>query len=201
MRSAIVMMFTLLMCSGCALTTASINVPYQSITQASHVPGAGDITVAVATTDQRTTYRDRVSSKKNGYGMEMAAIIASNDIPTTVGGAFTQELAAHGYNIGPGDANLQISLVQFYNDFKIGFLSGDAIANVAFNVEIVSPGGTIAFTRYYQGTGDNPNIQIAGGDNAQIALVKAFQNAVASAVDDPEFLKALSAAGAKAPTS
>jgi uncharacterized lipoprotein len=200
-RAIFVLIFTAFLCSGCALTTATIEVPYQSLTPAAAVPGANGVTVSVSTTDGRTTNRDRVGSKKNGYGMDMAAIVASNNIPDTVGDAFKQELTARGFKIGPNGVSLQIELVQFYNDFKIGFFAGDAVANVAFNVEILTPGGTIEFSKYYQGTGDNPNIQIAGGDNAQIALIKAFQDAVASAVQDPAFIQALIKAGAALPTS
>jgi uncharacterized lipoprotein len=193
------MVFAALLCSGCALTTATIDVPYQSIAPAAPVAGAGGVTVAVSTEDARTTYRDRVSTKKNGYGVEMAPIVASNNIPDTVSDALTKELSARGFKIGQGGVGLKIQLVQFYNDFKPGFFAGDAVANVAFNAQIMAPGGGIAFSKYYEGDGINPNIQIAGGDNARIALIKAFQTAIASAVNDPDFIKALIAAGAKAP--
>lgn len=199
MRAFFALICTAMLCSGCALTTATIDVPYQPLGPTAPAPGAAGITVTVSATDGRTTNQDRVGVKKNGYGMEMAPIVASNNIPDTVAGAFQQELAARGFTIGANGVGLQVQLVQFYNDFKSGFLAGDAVANVAFNVEVMAPSGTIVFTKYYQGTGDNPNIQIAGGDNARIALISAFQSAVASAVDDPAFIKALIAAGGKAP--
>lgn len=188
-----------LLCSGCALTTAKIDVPYQSITTPAPVAGASSIKVNVVATDGRTTNRDRVGSKKNGYGMDMAPIVATNDIPSTVQDAFAQELSARGFKLGPNDVTLNIDLVEFYNDFHLGFFSGDATANVAFNAEIVAPGNRIVFSKYYSGTGDDPNIQLMGGDNARTALIKAFQAAVASAVSDPAFINGLIAAGAKAP--
>jgi len=186
------------LCSGCALTTATIDVPYQSITQPQAVSGASNVTVAVNTTDARTTYRDRVGTKKNGYGMEMAAIVASNDIPSSVTAAFQQELQARGFKIGNGGPTLQIELVQFYNDFKVGLFAGDAVSNVAFNTKIIAPNGAILFSKYYQGTGENPGVEIAGGSEAQVALIKAFQAAVASAVNDPDFINALVNSGAVA---
>jgi uncharacterized lipoprotein YajG len=205
MRKILVALIFALSCSGCSLSTAQIDVPYQpashttaSITTAS-IPDAGDVFVTVATTDGRTTYRDRVSSKKNGYGMEMAAIVATNDLPTTVSDAFKQELAARGFKIGPHGAAVQVELVRFYNDFKNGFFSGDAVANVAFNVKVLSPVSSIVFTKYYEGTGTEPNIQLAGGDNARAALIKAFTASVNSAVSDPDFINAVLAAGGQAP--
>jgi hypothetical protein len=62
------------------LTTDNIEVPYRSLAARPPTPGASGITIAVKASDERTTYRDRVSSKKNGYGMEMAPIVATNDV-------------------------------------------------------------------------------------------------------------------------
>jgi len=198
-RAFFVLLCTALLCGGCAFTTDTIDVPYQSIGPAAPVANASGITVTVTSTDGRTTYRDRVSTKKNGYGVECAPILANNDIPATVANAFSQELSARGFKIGDNGVTLKVEVVQFYNDFKPGFFAADAVSNVAFNTEIVAPGGAIAFSKYYQGTGENPNVQLAGGSEARVALIKAFQSAVASAVNDPDFTKSLVAAGAKAP--
>jgi uncharacterized lipoprotein len=126
--------------------------------------------------------------------MEMAAITASNDIPSTVTEAFKQELNERGFRIGANGALVHVDLVRFYNDFKTGFFSGDAVANVAFTVKVSAPNGATTFAKYYEGTGTEPNIQIAGSDNARTALIKAFSSSVNSAVSDPEFIRAVMAA-------
>jgi uncharacterized lipoprotein len=196
MRSVLGLVCAALLCSGCALTTATIDVPYQqAAAPAAPAAGAAGTSVSVAATDSRTTYRDRVSTKKNGYGMEMAAIVPSNDLPATVRDAFSQELTARGFKLGQGGAAMTIELVRFYNDFKTGFFSGDAVATVAFNVKITGPGGASVFSKYYEGSGTEPNIQLAGGSNARAALIKAFQTSVASAVNDPDLIHALVATG------
>lgn len=187
----------LLACSGCALTTAAIDIPYQSTVAATPVPGASATTLDVNTADTRGSYRDRVSTKKNGYGMEMAAIVSSSDLPTKVTEAFRQELSARGFRIGPDGATVHVDLVRFYNDFKNGIFSGDAVANVAFNVKVSAPNGTTAFSKYYEGSGTEPNIQIAGGDNARAALIKAFSGSVNSVMSDPDFIRAVVAAGGR----
>lgn len=181
--------------SGCALTTETIDVPYQpdNATRAS-VDGASSTTVAVTAVDNRATYRDRVSSKKNGYGMEMAAIIASNDIPVAVGDAVKSELQARGYKIGSGGLEVKIELVKFYNDFKNGMFSGDANAEVSMNVKVVRPDQSIVFSKFYTATGTEPNIQLATGSNARAALIIAFRNVVTSVVADPDLHKALTGA-------
>ena len=191
-----------LLCSGCALTTARIDVPYQPVSGAAMgVPGANSVFVTVTARDGRTTYRDRVGSKKNGYGMEMAAIIATNDLPISISDAFTRELVARGFRIGPQGAAVNVEFVRFYNDFKTGFFSGDAVATVAFNVKVTSPGAGVIFTKYYEGTGTEPGIQISSGDNARAALIKAFAASVNSALSDPDFIHAVLTAGSTAPRS
>jgi len=179
------------MTSACALTSETIDVPYQSTAPTTPVAGAAGETVAVAATDGRTTYRDRVSSKKNGYGMEMAPIVASNDIPQTVADAIQQELTAEGYKIGPGHAHLKVEVVKFYNDFKTGMFSGTAVANVALNVKVIGPGNQLIYAKYYDASGTDPHIMMYSGDNARVALIKAFANAVDSVVSDPALQQAL----------
>ena len=201
MKNIFALIVTAFLCSGCALVTSKINIPYKPLAAATPVAGASAVTVSVSATDARTDNRDRVGVKKNGYGMNMAAIVASNNIPNTVRDAFKQELAARGFRIGPSGIPLQIQVVQFYNSFKLGFFAGKAVANVAFNVQMAEPNGSMTFSKYYAGTGVEPGIQIAGGDNARTALIKAFQAAVASTMNDPAFIKALLASGSRAPTT
>lgn len=177
-------------------------MPYEGSGQpVAVILGAADSTVQVTTTDARTTYRDRVSTKKNGYGIELAAVAPSNDLAMTVTDAFQQELAARGFRIAPGGTTVRVQIVRFYNDFKNGFFSGDAVATVAFNVQVASPRTSLSFSKYYEGTGTEANILIGGGDNARAALIKAFRAGVNSALADDDFIRALVAAGAQRPAS
>jgi uncharacterized lipoprotein YajG len=180
--------------SGCALTTDRIDVPYQPVGAVAPVADASASSVSVASRDARSTYRDRVSTKKNGYGMEMAAILATNDIPQTVTGALTQTLTAEGYRIGPGHAAMAIDVLRFYNDFKIGFFSGDALADVELMVTIRDPANNIVFSRNYVGEGKEADVMLASGSNARAALIRAFQNVVNSIAGDQALHAAIKAA-------
>jgi uncharacterized lipoprotein YajG len=180
--------------SACAFTTDRIDVPYQSTNNAAPIVGASAATLSVAANDARTTYRDRVSTKKNGYGMEMAAIIATNDIPQTVGKAIEQELRARGYEIGPGHATISVAVHRFYNDFQVGFFSSDATASVVLDVTVRDPASSIVFAKSYSGIGREANILMVSGSNARAALIKAFQNAVNSVVSDKALQAAIFAA-------
>lgn len=53
--------------------------------------------------DQRLD-KSKVSSKKNGYGMEMAPITAAEDVAVTVRKAIEQELQARGFALGSDTA-------------------------------------------------------------------------------------------------
>ncbi len=195
MMKRLVLFAALLLCNGCALITSTIDIPYQPVSSAAPVPGAAADTVAVSAVDMRTTYRDRVGTKKNGYGMEMAAIVPAVDPTVSLTDAFDQELKARGFRIGPGGASVKIELIRFYNDHKVGFFSADAVANVAFNVRVSGPDGKSAFSKFYEGDGTEANNLTVGADNARAALIKAFAAGVNSAVSDPDFIQAVMAAG------
>jgi uncharacterized lipoprotein YajG len=186
--------FCVLMCwavSACALTKDYIDVPYQAGANLAVVEGAPAAKVSVTGTEGRTVYKDRVSVKKNGYGMEMAEIVARNDVPETVARAIEQELSSLGFAIGPGGSVVNVTVTRFYNDFKTGFFSGDAVAEVNLNVTVVGPDKVITYSKYYEAGGIEKNIMMASGDNARAALIIALRNAVASVTNDAELQKAL----------
>lgn len=197
MKRLIVSALLLLGCSGCALIKSTIDIPYQPVAAATVVPGASTTTVALSATDIRATFRDRVGTKKNGYGMEMAAIVPAVDPSTSLTEAFDQELRARGFRIGPGGASVKIELIRFYNDHKIGFFTADAVANVAFNVKVTGQDGKSSFSKYYEGDGTEANNLVVGADNARAALIKAFAAGINSAVSDPDFIQAVLAAGGR----
>lgn len=144
-----------LLCGTCALTTEQIDVPYQPAAEAQPVPGVATAPVAVSATDGRTAHRDWVSSEKNGYGMEMAAITAKEDVATAAGDAVRQELAARGFPIGAGGAKVKLEVARFYNDFKVGFWTGESDATVALTVKVSR--GAVAFSKLYDANGVEPN--------------------------------------------
>ncbi|SEH25806.1 YajG family lipoprotein [Magnetospirillum fulvum] len=177
--------------SACALTVDSIDVPYQAGANLSVVEGASDAKVQVSGIEGRTVYKDRVSVKKNGYGMEMADIVASNDIPKTIASAVEKELSSLGYAIGPGGSKVEVQVTRFYNDFKIGMFSGDAIADASAIVKVIGPDGKNAFIKHYEAGGIEENIQLTMGSNARQALIKAMRNLVAAIINDKDLQTAI----------
>jgi len=81
--------------SGCVLRTDRIELQYNQQHGVSKIPGASSVSVNVQVADQRQD-KSKVSSKKNGYGMEMAPILVTEDVTVTVRRAIEQELRARG---------------------------------------------------------------------------------------------------------
>jgi len=183
-----------LMTFACALTEDTIDIRYNGRANITVVDGADDVSVAVKGEDKRTVYKDRVGAKKNGYGMEMAAIKSKREVAEIFAKAMEMELENLGFKVVEGDGatkNMNIEVVRFYNDFKMGFFAGDAVADGLINVKVMSLSGDILFSKTFEGGAINENIQLATGDNAKEALESALTDIMAKTVQDVELHKAL----------
>lgn len=183
-----------LLLNGCALTKDFATVSYAPQPEVNAVTGAEEVNVAVTVTDNRAI-KDKISCKKNGYGMEMAPILARNDVVEVVTQAIAVELANRGFTIAEGAMLVAVELNTFYNDFKIGFFEGSAVAEVLMNVQVKDAAGTIAFSKSIMGAHTKTGVQLTSGANAQAALDVALQDAVSKLMNDPAFLEALVTTG------
>lgn len=190
-RSTLIVFCAVALLSGCAMTVDKIDVPYQGRGNITVVEGAQNIVVEVKEFDKRTVFKDRVGAKKNGYGMEMASIEAVNDVAKTFAQAVAFEFEQLGFKIGQGGKLVKVELIRFYNDFKMGFFAGDAVADGLINVHVVDKSGVNLFTRSYEGGGMEQNIQLASGENARAALMKAMTDIVGKVAQDKELHQAL----------
>jgi len=187
--------------SACALTEDKVPVDYVSAggPETGALAGAADVAIVLTATDQRTVFADRISTKKNGYGMEMARIVATNDVVELVRSSLEMELKALGFRTEAGGLPIGIELQNFYNNFRQGFWSGDAVGEVAFVLKVRAPGGTLLYSQLYSATGIEANIQLASGENAKAALQKALTAAIKAAIEDQALRQALLSAGARQP--
>lgn len=192
-----VTIFASLVMMGCALTEDAVEIKYLAPANISVVPGAEHVVVSVSALDGRVSNRDRISTKKNGYGMEMAKIIASNDIISEVGQAVQTELASLGFKIGQGGMDVVLQTTNFYSDFKPGFWSAEAVAEVAFDLSAKKPGGELIYSRSYRAVGINKDVVLMMGEQAAPALAAALRDAVQLVVRDDALHQALIKAGSK----
>jgi uncharacterized lipoprotein len=178
--------------SGCALTTDRIELQYTPQQRIAQIPGANNVSVNVQVADQRQD-KSKVSSKKNGFGMEMAPILATDDVAVTVRKAIEQELRTRGFQPGSDAALVHISadLNRFYNDHKVGFFAGDAVADLNMSITVKSKKGEALYSRQLASQGIEPNTQLMSGKNAKLALDRALANAMQSLFEDQAFISAL----------
>jgi len=168
---------------GCALTKDKVDIAYVPITNAPKVSGAG--AVHVTASDQRPD-KSRVSVKKNGYGMEMAAIESKRPVSEYIREAIESELKNRGFKIGGGH-RVDVVVTRFFNDFKVGFFAGDAKAELQMEVSVPGTG----FSKRIDTTGKEEGIQLASGHNAEVALEDALRKGIAQLFNDPAFLRAI----------
>lgn len=176
--------------SGCALTPDHIRLAYVPQANVSKIDGADVVSVRVAVTDSRSI-RDKVSAKKNGFGMEMAPIIAQEDVADTLKKAIEAELANRGFRLNDGMVAIATELRKFYSDFKVGFWSGSALAEVTMDIQVKKPDGSLSFSKRVAGKSRKDRLMLASGENAKAALDDALKDAIAKLFADSEFIKAL----------
>lgn len=192
MKKAFFLLVACGLLSGCALTTDVIDISYAPRSGASVIPGADGVVVSVSVNDQRQERSNKVSCKKNGFGMEMAPILANEDVTVTFQRAIEQELRSRGFKIG-SEALVSVAadVTRFWNDHKLGFFAGDAVADLNLNVLVRSKDGRILYSRNIMAQGIEPNTQIMSGENARLALNKALENGMHMLFEDQAFFAAL----------
>ena len=168
----------LLLTQACALIEDSVPIMYSAPANISVTPGAAAVTLDVVSTDGRASNRDRISTKKNGYGMEMAKILASNDVVQEVGNAVRVELSSLGFVIGEGGIVVKVETDTFYSDFKSSFFALEAVGEVSFTLSARKPNGDLIYSRSYKAVGRNKDVLMAMGSEAQKALEVALRDAV-----------------------
>jgi uncharacterized lipoprotein YajG len=181
--------------SACALAEDKETLAYVPNEAVAPVPGAQGVVLAVSAKDARVQFTDRISTKKNGYGMEMARITSTNDVVELVRSSVERELKAEGFTIGQGGSTVAIELQNFYNNFRYS-MTWTAAAEVAFSVKVRTAAGALLYTGNYDATATLDGVFLASGSNAKEALQKALTQALRKMIDDRALQAALLSSGA-----
>ena len=184
--------------SGCALTSDRIEIQYKQQQGVTQIPDASAVAVAVEVVDQRQD-KSKVSSKKNAFGMELAPIVATEEVSIVVRRAIEKELQSRGFQLASQAdvVHVDAGLTRFYNDHKVGFFAGDAVADLNLSVTVRSTAGAIVFSRQIVAQGVEPNTQLMTGENARLALNRALENGIKLLFEDRSFISALLTAKSK----
>lgn len=184
------MLFLSIACSGCALSQQSVRLAYVPDGGTSVLAGADKVSIILNGSDRREI-KHKVSAKRNGFGMEMAPISAENDPLDLLVEAIGTELKQRGFLVGKGPTEVVIGLTKFYSNFEIGFWSGNAIADVAFSVEVRRPNTAPIYNREVHETHNLHGVMLYTGGNAKIALDAALKASVSKLFGDEAFIAAL----------
>ncbi|MHB0889051.1 YajG family lipoprotein [Acidithiobacillus sp.] len=179
--------------SGCAITTATTPLTYQSQKGVAALPGAKNVVVNVVVKNDKK--HKRIGSKENGLGMSMASIYAKEPISKTVQDAIQKELVVRGFGTGTsGPVILNATVKEFHNTFHLGVFEGEAVARLNMAVAVMTKGGKEIFSKDIMATGKTGSM-ISSGENAGIAMDRALSAGIKSLFDDPAFIQALFTAG------
>lgn len=201
MKNAVLLLVASLWLSGCALTTDRIDLSYTPQAGTVALPGANDVIVSVGVNDLRQEKSNRVSSKKNGFGMEMAPILANEDVTVTIRRAIEVELRSRGFKVGDQAlVSIIADMTRFWNDHKTGFFAGDSVADLNMSISVKNKAGNVLYSRQIVAQGVEANIQLMTGENARLALDKALENGIRQLFDDRAFISALIELSKKGPS-
>ncbi len=192
MKKYLLLIVSLFLLTGCAVTRDHISLNYDPMMDVEKVPEAENIKVQVTINDKRVN-KDRVGRKINGYGMPMALIVCENQVDELVKEALVRELTNRGFIQSPQDPQIlvDVDLRKVSNKFKIGFWSPRSSSQTNLQLRVKSPDGSIKYVKTALGKGENKSFHFFAGPNAKIALERSLKDAIAQIVEDPEFIKAL----------
>lgn len=185
---ALVVLFT-----GCGLTTDKIGLRYTPRGAREKVAGAERIRVEVVMKDSRLD-REKLGTKMSGMG----GIAATNDVVELIKSAIESELAQRGFSHG-NTVVVHGDLINFANEFKMGFWAGDSVAELHLEVQVKDQAGGTVFSKRVRTTGLEPNIQVAAGHNAKAALEQALAKGIDELFQDPGFIPSLFKAAGESP--
>ena len=184
-------LLTAVMFSGCALTKDQVALGYAAQPNVGELGEANKVFVTVKVNDERSD-KTAVGAKINGLGMEMAPIVPMGDVAALVQSAIEMELTDRGFELTlTNGISIVADLSTFRNHFKVGFWAGDAVAEVIMDITVKSQSGQIVYSKLVAGQGTNPNIQLASGSNAKVALDAALKDAMDKMFSDKAFIDAL----------
>lgn len=176
---------------GCAFISDSIDLQYTQQANVYKLKNAENIHVSVEVKDDRTD-KTKVSAKKDGYGVELAPILANQRVDVTIKNSIETELKSRGFQLSDDPfVRIKASVSQFYNDHKPGFLTGDAVSNFDLLVNVFDRPGNQIFTKLIKAQGTEPNIVLTSGENARLSLNNALNNGIHELFNDDSFVNIL----------
>lgn len=190
-----ILLFSVIVLSGCALTTAKLDLGYLPTSESS-LATIKPMNFALEIKDQRNPdERDRVGDKKNSYGMVTAKVLSNKDVTTVLYEALENELKNNGHKVidtkETSDAVINLDLKRYWSECRIHFWDVEMIGTVNSHITILNPRNeSVLFSKPMNSTfRESRQIALDGAfkrvlDNALAEFIRGFSR-------DPGLLKAL----------
>jgi uncharacterized lipoprotein YajG len=175
---------------GCATSEDVADIKYVPTTAA---PVSNPQPVSVTSVDARSADRERISTKLNGFGMEMAAIRSTKDVPAVVSDALKTEFEERGFHVSSNGRPVTVTVNRFYNQYHTGAFSGTADGDVEIAITVTDSTGAKVYSQTYDGKSET-SIMLANGSNAAASVAAALKDAVGKMFADPAFVTAITSA-------
>jgi uncharacterized lipoprotein YajG len=188
-RTAVAVVVAVLL-SACAFMPDKVAIDYVPDGPVTPVAGAKAVLLTVSASDQRLQLADRISTKKNFYGTDMAKIVADNDVVDLVRRSVERGLRAQGFAIGPGRLVVSVELQNFYNEFRRRLGAWTETGEVAFTLKVTNAAGTVLYSGSYDGTAVD-SFFLSTASNAKDSLQKALTMAIRKMLEDKALQQAL----------
>jgi uncharacterized lipoprotein YajG len=186
---SILSVIALTVLTGCALSEDKVALRYVPTANSGPVAAAKGLQINLDVVDGRTANRTVISRKINGYGMEMAAIRATQNPTELVERALRQELQSRGFDVGDSGLSVTAKLNEFYNQYETGFFTGSAVSNVIVQVS-VGDTATPVFEKTFSAS-QTDDVVLADGANAKAALEAALRKVVSEIMANRDFMNSL----------
>jgi uncharacterized lipoprotein len=181
----------LLTLSGCAFTKGYVAIDYVPSSQAEILEEAQNVKVQVHVCDNREN-KEIIGHKKNGYGIRMAPILATNNLETLLKDAIRQGLANQGFIITEGAGfTVEAEIKKMYNNFKMHLFSTDGEGEVIFATRVLSPEGEELFAEDILAKEIRKPCFVMGETNAKKSVESAFATAVSNLITNKNLIDTL----------
>lgn len=191
-------LFSVVILSGCALTTGHVDLAYLSDTaKKSPLVTLNAMEVALQIEDQReASDREWVGNKRNGFGMVTAKVRSNKEVTIIVRDALKNELENNGHRVAdtqqaPSDVIIRVHLKKYWSDVRIHFWSVEVIGTINANVTIRNLRDDSALSSKPINSSFRKGFQIVTNNSYESVLNGALAEFIRSFSRDPDILKAL----------
>lgn len=144
-RLVVLFVLTLVLLSGCALTTAHVDLSYSADSSKSPLMTIETKRIALQVEDHRIAEeKDKVGNKKNGFGMVTASVRSNQEVTTVVYDSLKDEFENNGHKVvnskdDSHDVFITVLLNKYWGDPTIHFFDIEMIGTVSAQVSIQDP--------------------------------------------------------------